>query len=204
MNRKRTPPPPPRAGNYQVIYADPPWAFETYSVRGKGRGPEAHYDCMTLSEIASLPVSNWAAATSVLYLWCTVPHLESALKVLATWGFSYKSNFVWVKEKIGTGYWCRNRHELLLIGSRGTRICPRFRGISPVDSIIQGQQRAHSQKPDGARQVIERYHPNANRLEMFAREKIRGWDSWGLEVATGIGRRRWKSNEAPNELPVGQ
>ena len=32
---------------------------------------------------------------------------------------------------------------------------------------------------------------------MFAREQVRGWDTWGLEVSTGIGRRRWKSNAPP-------
>ena len=43
--------PPRLIGRYDVIYADPPWTFQTYSVRGKGRGPEAHYDCMSLDDI---------------------------------------------------------------------------------------------------------------------------------------------------------
>jgi N6-adenosine-specific RNA methylase IME4 len=196
--------PPRLIGRYDVIYADPPWTFQTYSVRGKGRGPEAHYDCMSLDDIKSLPVDRWAAATAAIYLWCTVPHLQNALAVLEGWAFSYKSSFVWVKEKIGTGYWCRNRHEILLVGARGSRICPRFRGIPAADSVMEGQQRAHSQKPDKAREIIERYHPKANKLEMFAREQVRGWDTWGLEVSTGIGRRRWKSNEPPKELPMVQ
>jgi hypothetical protein len=42
-------------------YADPPWPFRTYSAKGKGRSAEAHYDCMSLDEIAALPVSQWAA-----------------------------------------------------------------------------------------------------------------------------------------------
>jgi hypothetical protein len=46
--------------------------------------------------------------------------------------------------------------------------------------------------------------PHANKLEMFARERVRGWDSWGLEASTGIGRRRWKSNESPKELPLAE
>ena len=202
---EREVPPPRLVGQYGVIYADPPWTFQTYSVRGKGRGAEAHYDCMSLPDIKSLPVKCWASGTAAaLYLWCTVPHLENALSVLEAWGFSYKSSFVWVKDKIGTGYWCRNRHELLLVGARGSRICPRFRGIPAADSVIEGQQRAHSQKPDRARQIIERYHPDAKKLEMFARERVRGWDSWGLEVSTGIGKRRWKSNAPPDELPLTQ
>ena len=38
---------------------------------------------------------------------------------MAAWGFTYKTHFVWVKDKIGTGYWNRNKHELLLVGTRG-------------------------------------------------------------------------------------
>jgi hypothetical protein len=34
---------PPQAGQYRVIYADPPWRFATYSDKGKGRSAEAHY-----------------------------------------------------------------------------------------------------------------------------------------------------------------
>ncbi len=193
---------PPRAGAYGVIYADPPWTFRTWSTKGKGRSAEAHYDCMSLDAIEDLPVDAWAAKTAALYLWCTVPHLENAMAVMASWGFAYKSGFVWVKERIGTGYWARNRHELLLIGARGQNICPRFRDIPAVDSVIEGQQRAHSQKPDRARAIIERYHPDAVRLEMFARCRAPGWDAWGLETDRGIGRRRWKSTDAPSELAV--
>lgn len=194
---------PPRAGAYSVIYADPPWTFQTYSTKGKGRSAEAHYDCMSLAAIKALPVNAWAAKSAALYLWCTVPHLENALAVAKSWGFAYKSSFVWVKERIGTGYWARNRHELLLVAARGGKICPRFREIPAVDSVIEGQQRAHSQKPDRARAIIEGYHPDVLRLEMFARERVPGWDAFGLEADSGIGERRWKSTDAPSELTVG-
>lgn len=39
---------PQRAGQYRVIYADPPWRFATYSDKRKGRSAEAHYDCLSL------------------------------------------------------------------------------------------------------------------------------------------------------------
>ena len=117
-----------------------------------------------------------------LYLWTTAPHLENALAVMAAWGFAYKSGFVWIKDRIGTGYWARNRHEHLLIGARGSKVCPRFNGIAPEDSVIEGQQRQHSHKPDRACEIIERYHPDVLKLEMFARETRAGWDSWGIEV----------------------
>lgn len=185
---------PPQAGAYQVVYADPPWIFETYSNKGKGRSAEAHYDCMTIGDIIAMPVSQWAARAAVLYLWSTVPYLDQAMRVIDAWGFTYKSSFVWVKERIATGYWVRNRHELLLIGARGRLVCPRFHGIPAVDSVIEGQQRAHSQKPDRAREIIDTYHPGAKKLELFARERAPGWDALGIEVDSGIAQRRWGSS----------
>jgi hypothetical protein len=101
---------------------------------------------------------------------------------MAAWGFAYKSNFAWIKERIGTGYWARNRHEHLLVGARGSGICPRFRAIAPVDSVIEGQQREHSRKPDRAAEIIETYHPGVSKLELFARTSRPGWDAWGDQV----------------------
>jgi hypothetical protein len=31
----------------------------------------------------------------------------------------YKSHFIWAKDRAGNGYWNRNKHELLLVGTRG-------------------------------------------------------------------------------------
>jgi hypothetical protein len=41
----------PQAGQYRVIYADPPWRFATYSDKGKGRSAEAHYDCLSIERV---------------------------------------------------------------------------------------------------------------------------------------------------------
>jgi N6-adenosine-specific RNA methylase IME4 len=164
---------------YGVILADPPWPFRTYSRKGKGRSAEAHFPSMPVADIAALPVADWAERDSVLYLWSTVPHLSDALTVMAAWGFEYKSSFVWIKERCGTGYWARNRHEHLLIGARGSKVCPRYNGIALLDSVIVGQQREHSRKPDRAVEIIECYHPVVAKLELFARETRPGWDAWG-------------------------
>jgi site-specific DNA-methyltransferase (adenine-specific) len=39
---------------YNIIYADPPWRFETYSEGGK----ERHYNCMNIEDIYNLPVKD--------------------------------------------------------------------------------------------------------------------------------------------------
>ena len=41
--------------------------------------------------------------------------------MIRAWGFTYRSNIVWDKVKaMGLGAWVRQRHELLLIGTRGS------------------------------------------------------------------------------------
>jgi len=37
-------------------------------------------------------------------------------------------------------------------------------------------------KPDEVRQAIEKMFPTQDRIELFARWKIRGWTAWGLDV----------------------
>ena len=76
---------------YGVIYADPPWAFETFSANGHGRSAEAHYDCMTLDGIQALPAPEVAAKDSVLLLWARDPMIPAALDLIRAWGFEFKT-----------------------------------------------------------------------------------------------------------------
>src|SRR6516162_554396 len=103
---------------YGVIYADPPWRFEPYSREtGMDRAADNHYATMHTDAIARMRVP--CAHDCALFLWATAPMLPHALFVMRAWGFNYKSHFVWTKANLGTGYWIRSAHELLLIGTRG-------------------------------------------------------------------------------------
>jgi N6-adenosine-specific RNA methylase IME4 len=165
---------------YGVILADPPWAFQVFSeATGQDRGACNHYPVMGLAQIKALKIP--AAKDAVLFLWATVPMLPQALETMAAWSFIYKSSFAWVKDKRGLGFWNRNRHELLLIGTRGHIPCP-----SPgtqFDSVIEAPRGRHSEKPAIVRDMITAMFPNVPRLEMFARgQRVAGWDFWGNEA----------------------
>jgi N6-adenosine-specific RNA methylase IME4 len=125
---------PPEAGAYRLIYADPPWIFATFSEKGKGRSAEAHYGCMSLDEIAALPVAQWAAKDCLLLMWATDPLLPAALRVIEAWGFKYKTvGFYWAKLNksaprlvlserdffTGMGFWTRANVEQCLLATRG-------------------------------------------------------------------------------------
>jgi N6-adenosine-specific RNA methylase IME4 len=110
----------------------------------------------------------------------TMALLPEALAAMAAWGFAYKSHFVWIKNKIGIGYWSRGKHELLLIGTRGDVPAP-VPGTQ-FDSTFEAGVRRHSEKPDVAFEVIEAMFPSLPKIELYARTARRGWDCWGKEA----------------------
>ena len=65
---------------YNVIYADPPWEYKTYSSKGKGRSAERHYPTMTLEQIKALPVADIAADDCTLFMW-TRKKARSAIRL---------------------------------------------------------------------------------------------------------------------------
>lgn len=167
------------AKEYGVILADPPWRFEPYSREtGMDRAADNHYPTSGTDEICALRAP--AAADAVLFLWATAPMLPDALRVMEAWGFAYKSHVVWAKDRIGTGYWARNKHELLLIGTRGNIPAP-SPGTQPA-SLIEAAVSRHSAKPEVFHEMIEGLFPTIPRIEMFARSARPGWDVWGAEA----------------------
>jgi N6-adenosine-specific RNA methylase IME4 len=164
---------------YGVILADPPWQFEPYSREsGMDRAADNHYPTSPANEFLSLKPR--CAKDAVLFLWATVPMLPDALWLLEGWGFSYRSHLAWAKDRTGTGYWARNRHELLLIGTQGKVPAP-APGEQP-ESVIHAPAGRHSEKPAVFYEIIERMFPSLPKLEMFARAGRAGWDQWGAEA----------------------
>jgi len=163
---------------FTVIYADPPWEYE--HTKTDNRRIENHYPTMPLDAICALPVDSVAAADCVLFVWATSPKLAEAMRVIDAWGFTYRTSMVWVKDKIGMGYYARQRHELLLIATRGTLPVP-DPAVRP-DSVVEAPRLEHSAKPHIFYSLIEAMYPDMPRLELFARNTRPGWTAWGNEV----------------------
>lgn len=84
---------------YDVILADPPWAFSAWSGKDS-RTADAHYRTMTVEEICALDgwLSGHTRPVSALFLWATCSGLPDAFRVMASWGYTFKTvAFVWVK-----------------------------------------------------------------------------------------------------------
>ena len=167
------------AGPFDVVYADPPWAFD------RAPGPRAakwgrHYPTMSNAEIQAMPVAGAAAPDAALFLWGTSSLLRNAMDVVDAWGFRYVTCAVWVKDKFGVGYWFRQQHEILLVGKRGSFPCP-----APADrrsSVFHAKRGAHSRKPATVAEWIEQAFPDARKLELFCRYERPGWTAWGDEL----------------------
>jgi N6-adenosine-specific RNA methylase IME4 len=167
---------------FGVVYADPEWRFEPWSREtGLDRAADNHYPTSATEVIASRDVASICADDCVLFLWATAPMLPQALLVMGTWGFDYRSQFVWVKDRIGTGYWTRNQHELLLIGVRGKPPAPA--PGTRESSVIMAPVTEHSVKPEIVLEYIEGWYPTLPKIELNRRGPARkGWSAWGLEA----------------------
>jgi N6-adenosine-specific RNA methylase IME4 len=168
---------------YGLIMADPAWTFTLRSAKGGKKSPQAQYGCMSLDEIAALPVADLAAEDCVLWLWATAPLLDQQIELAARWGFTFKTSGVWVKTTVhgkvtfGTGYILRNAHEPFLICTRG-----RPKVSRAVRSVVMGERREHSRKPETAYAAAERLVPGVRRADLFARQVRPGWDGWGDQL----------------------
>jgi N6-adenosine-specific RNA methylase IME4 len=87
---------------------------------------------------------------------------------MGAWGFDYKSQFIWVKDRSGTGYWNRNKHELLLVGVRGDNIPAPAMG-DQAESVIEAPVAQHSAKPECFLELIEAYFPTLPKIELNRR-----------------------------------
>ena len=166
---------------YGVIVADPEWRFEPWSRQtGMDRAADNHYPTSCTEIIAARDVPSIAANDCILFLWATVPMLPHALTVMGGWGFDYRSHFVWVKNRIGTGFWNRNKHELLLVGVRGHIPAPA--PGTQWESAINAPVGKHSEKPECFYQLVESHFPTLPKIELNCRGPARpGWDAWGNE-----------------------
>jgi len=184
---------------YQIIYADPPWKYESNMMNSSAID---HYETQGLDWLMSLPVKQFSAENAILFLWVTMPKLNQCFDLIKAWGFEYKTcAFVWIKtnqrkkvnqysflpeenfdEFMGQGRWTRGNAELCLLATRG-----RINRLSAgVRQIIYSPILSHSQKPNETRKRILELVGDLPRLELFARQKEAGWDVWGNEVKNDI------------------
>jgi N6-adenosine-specific RNA methylase IME4 len=165
---------------FRLALIDPPWRVrigegEGHSQRGHGQ----HYDDMSFYELAALRVPEVLTDDGFIFLWCPAACLEDGLALLKAYGCPYRTCAIWIKDALGTGYYFRMRHELLLLG-----IGPKARQfVEKPESLITAPRRRHSEKPS-IHSLIAAACGEGPFLEMFARRRLNnsGWTFCGNEL----------------------
>lgn len=181
---------------YQVIYADPPWdyggktQYDKTVIKDENVGfkkdiflssASFKYPTLKLKQLKELDVNSIAADDCILFLWTTGPQLANAVELGEAWGFEYKTvAFVWDKMVHNPGRYTLSQTEFVLAFKKGRFPTPR--GARNIRQMVQAHRKKHSQKPLEVIDGITKMFPTQEKIELFARNRYDGWDSWGLET----------------------
>lgn len=182
-----------RGAKFDLISADPPWNYRDKALSGN-RGAAAKYKggTMTIKDLMDMgPLIEAVSATDcVLLIWGTWPLEDDCRKLIDAWGFQKKSvAFVWVKLNkvadtlfVGMGNYTRSNTEYVLVGVRKRgKALPRM--SKAVQQVIISHVRENSRKPDEYFDRVDAlYGTGIKRLELFGRQKRKGWTVLGDEV----------------------
>lgn len=171
-------------GKYKTIVVDPPWPMEKVNMIARTEENIFDYQVMTLAQIANdrnrLPIRRLMNKSGCLvFLWTTQKFLPEAYNIMKAWGLKYLFTMVWAK---GRGRQLAGlpqfNCEFVLAGRMGNL---NFVDTKAFKTLFDGEARNHSQKPKEFYQLLKRITPEP-RIDMFSREKHRGFDQYGNET----------------------
>jgi len=142
---------------------------------------------MSIKDIYNLPINTITQEDSVLFLWVNDSHLKEGIKLCEKWGFKFKViAFVWEKlTKNGklcanVGAWTMKNTEICLLATKGAMY--KYKNKHNIFQLVKAERTEHSKKPNQVRQNIELLFGNLPRIELFARQKTKGWTSIGYDI----------------------
>lgn len=177
---------------YQIIYADPAWDYKGQKQHAGKKssdtgGATNHYSTMTVKEMKRLDVSSLCDKDCLLFMWSSSPHLDQAIDLMKAWGFNWSTiGFVWDKQRVNPSFYTMSQIEICLIGKKKNGKIPTPRGARNIRQFLSIKRGKHSEKPNEVRIRIEKMFPTQRKIELFAREKCIGWDSWGNEIESDV------------------
>jgi len=173
---------------YQIFYIDPPYDQNKggkKKVRPKTSGEKLDYKVISLEKIKEIMQEKLKLGdeNNVLFLWTIDKYLFQSQKIAEELGYKLHARMIWDKVTgIPAAFTVRYGHEYLLYMYKGKLLKIALEERGKIHTIFREQVKKHSEKPSIAYRIIERLYPNTNKLELFARKRRQGWDSWGDEV----------------------
>lgn len=166
-------------GKYGTIVIDPPWPMEIMKMINRPNQTEMPYPTMSVEEIRDFDVvAKIADENCNLFLWTTHAFLPDALQIIESWGFKYHVTLTWDKTNGRSLFGFNRRTEFVIYAYKG-KITVNQRGKF-IDTVFVEKLREHSRKPEIFYDMI-REHTSGPRIDIFSREKRKGFDQYGNE-----------------------
>ena len=173
-------------GKYSTIVIDPPWPVKFMKLEMRPNQVEMPYPTMEIDEIKKFPIDKITADNCNLFLWTTHTYLPSALEIVKEWGFKYHVLLTWNKTN-GRSLFGFNRMTEFVVYAYKGKITVNQRGRF-IDTIFTEKLREHSRKPNIFYEMIKNNSPTP-RIDIFSREKRKGFDQWGNEISKFKGEK---------------
>ena len=175
---------------YDILYTDPPWIQGRggkKSARPNSTGGSVPYETMDITSILAVHkhvTENLMNEKHNVFMWAIDKYLPDAEKIMEMLGYKLHARIIWDKVNgPSPAYTVRFSHEYLLwFYKKGKIILPDKDQRGAFTTVMREPSRKHSQKPECAYQMLEEMFPQAEKLELFARNHRSGWDSWGNEI----------------------
>jgi N6-adenosine-specific RNA methylase IME4 len=169
---------------WRSFLVDPPYQWD--SAGGFRGATTQHYPTMPMDKLRALLVGMIATEDAFLFQWVPPALLKEGIALLESWGFEYKTNITWDKlTHFGRGAYVRTVHEHLLVGVR-PKTPTHFLDNDMISMIRHRLSRRNSEKPEIVHEMVQRATPGPY-IELFARQRVKGWDCYGNQLAPDQG-----------------
>lgn len=173
---------------YDVFVIDPPWQKKKGGLRKSrpNQGRDLDYPTMPTGDIFALldtDILSMAADTHCVFLWTIEQYLTECDTEMFRRGYRRHARLIWNKlNGVAPAFTVRYSHEYLVwyYKPRLLPIAQEMRG--KIMTVFEERGREHSRKPDIAYNIISALYPESHRIDVFSREKRKGWEQWGNQV----------------------
>lgn len=173
---------------YDIIYSDPPWPQTKGNLRKSrpNQGKDLDYETLPFGECFYLQdlFFDKASEQHNVFMWAIDKFLFETEMEMAKRGYRLHARIVWDKGNgIAPAFTVRYSHEYLLwFYKPGHMLMPRKECRGKYTTVLREPSTYHSHKPICAYEMLEDMFPNAEKIELFARNRRHGWISWGDEI----------------------